>query len=120
MPAAAVQRGDLPQAAAASASRSPLHVAWRRMMKCQRVWISGRVQGVAFRAYTRVQAEALGLRGHARNLPDGRVEVLACGEEHALEALLRWLEVGPPAARVDSVRVEDASADDCPPGFRVG
>ena len=88
-------------------------------MKCQRAWISGRVQGVAFRACTRAQAEALGLRGYARNLPDGRVEVLACGEEQALQALLRWLHVGPPAARVDSVRSEDAGAEDCAPGFRV-
>lgn len=84
------------------------------------MWISGRVQGVAFRASTRAQAEALGLHGHARNLPDGRVEVLACGEDHALSVLLRWLEVGPPASRVDSVRVEDVSLDDCPLGFRVG
>jgi acylphosphatase len=90
------------------------------MPKCKRAWISGRVQGVAFRAATRAQAEALGLRGHARNLPDGRVEVLACGDEHALETLLRWLQIGPPAARVDSVRVEDAPADDGPPDFRVG
>ncbi|MDE2151972.1 MAG: acylphosphatase, partial [Betaproteobacteria bacterium] len=60
-------------------------------MKCKRAWISGRVQGVAFRAYTRAQAEALGLRGYARNLPDGSVEVLACGDEQALDALLRWL-----------------------------
>lgn len=88
-------------------------------MKCKRAWISGRVQGVAFRACTRAQAEALGLRGYARNLPDGSVEVLACGEEQALDALLRWLQIGPPAARVDSVRSEDAPAEACPPGFRV-
>lgn len=88
-------------------------------MKCKRAWISGRVQGVAFRACTRAQAEALGLRGYARNLPDGSVEVLACGDEQALDALLRWLQHGPPAARVDSVRSEDAPAEDCPPGFRV-
>ncbi len=90
------------------------------MVKCKRAWISGRVQGVAFRAATRARAEALGLRGHARNLADGRVEVLACGDEQALETLLQWLEHGPPAARVDSVRVEDAPADDGSSGFRVG
>ena len=89
-------------------------------LKCKRAWVSGRVQGVAFRAFARARAEALGLRGYARNLPDGRVEVLACGHEQALQALLRWLEIGPPAARVYSLRSEDASAEHCPPDFRVG
>ena len=56
------------------------------------------MQGVCFRASTREQALKLGLRGYAKNLPDGRVEVLAEGDERALDALERWLHVGPPAA----------------------
>ena len=50
-------------------------------MVCRRCYVSGRVQGVFYRASTREQAERLGVTGHARNLPDGRVEVLACGEQ---------------------------------------
>ena len=69
--------------------------------------VSGKVQGVWFRAGTREQAVALGLRGYARNLPDGRVEVLAAGEEAAIARLESWLHRGTPMARVDAVeRVE--------------
>ncbi len=68
-----------------------------------RFMISGRVQGVAFRAYTRAQALALELHGHARNLADGRVEVIAVGDADAINTLEAWLQHGPPLARVDSV-----------------
>jgi acylphosphatase len=67
--------------------------------------VSGRVQGVAFRAYTVDEARRLGLAGWVRNLPDGRVEAEAEGEREALEALVRWCRRGPPAARVDDVAV---------------
>lgn len=76
-------------------------------MSASRFVVSGRVQGVAFRAHARLQAQALGLRGHARNLADGRVEVLAAGPEESIEMLARWLADGPPLARVDSVERED-------------
>lgn len=69
-------------------------------------FVSGHVQGVAFRAHTRAQALALGVRGHARNLADGRVEVLAVGDAEAIERLAQWLRHGPPSARVDAVRRE--------------
>jgi len=65
--------------------------------------IKGRVQGVWFRESTRRVAEPLGLTGYAHNLADGDVEVLACGEEAALDALARWLEDGPRMAQVDNV-----------------
>lgn len=82
--------------------------------------VSGRVQGVSYRAATRAQAQRLGLRGHARNLADGRVEVLAVGAPQALEELARWLRQGPPLARVAEVVREDlAVAPDCE-GFVVG
>jgi acylphosphatase len=58
---------------------------------------------VAFRAHTRELARRLGLTGHAKNLPDGSVEVLACGDAAALDELESWLRRGPPAARVDAV-----------------
>ena len=72
-------------------------------MPAVRFIVTGRVQGVGFRAGTREQASLLGLAGHAINLPDGRVEVLAAGDSEALDALERWLRRGPPVAKVDAV-----------------
>lgn len=76
-------------------------------MAAARFLVEGKVQGVFFRASTREQALRLGLRGWARNLPDGRVEVVAAGEERAIDALAQWLEDGPPSARVDAVLREE-------------
>lgn len=85
-----------------------------------RFLVSGRVQGVFFRASARVEAQRLGLRGHARNLPDGRVEVLAAGEPHAVDCLAQWLEDGPPQARVDAVVREDIVPTSVADGFVLG
>lgn len=74
----------------------------------RRAWVSGRVQGVNFRAATARQASVLDVVGHARNLDDGRVEVLAIGAAPAVEALIEWLNRGPPLAHVTGVRVEPA------------
>jgi acylphosphatase len=74
--------------------------------------VSGRVQGVFYRASTREQALRLGLAGYAKNRLDGRVEVLASGEAAALDALERWLRQGPPAARVEAVNREDLPEQD--------
>jgi acylphosphatase len=84
-----------------------------------RFLISGRVQGVAFRAYARAQANAFGLRGYARNLSDGRVEVLAIGDADAIERLAEWLWQGPPLARVDEVVRETADAGSEAEGFNI-
>lgn len=65
--------------------------------------ISGRVQGVAFRAHTMREAREIDLSGWVRNLPDGRVELLAEGPEDDLERLDTWCETGPPAASVSDV-----------------
>lgn len=89
-------------------------------MSAARFLVSGCVQGVAFRAHAQHEAEALGLAGHARNLADGRVEVLVHGEAQAIERLAGWLRQGPPLARVDDV-VRDAVVDiDAPRGFTIG
>jgi acylphosphatase len=71
-----------------------------------RVLISGRVQGVFFRASTRDEARARGLTGWARNLPDGRVEAVFEGEKRVVETMLAWCRQGPPYAYVDQVEVE--------------
>lgn len=68
-----------------------------------RCYVSGRVQGVFFRASTCERARQLGLSGRAINLPDGRVEVIASGREADLAALRSWLHEGPPQARVTGV-----------------
>jgi acylphosphatase len=78
-------------------------------MSAVRFHVSGHVQGVMFRVSVREQAQRLGLRGYARNLPDGRVEVLAVGDDEVVEVLARWLHVGPPMSRVESVGREAAS-----------
>ncbi len=89
-------------------------------MAAARFLVSGRVQGVAFRAYARVQANALDLRGHARNLSDGRVEVLAVGDAAAIERLAEWLQHGSPLARVDAVVREAAEDIVANEDFRIG
>lgn len=72
----------------------------------KRCLVSGKVQGVFFRASARAEAQRLDVSGWARNLPDGRVEVVAAGREANVEALCRWLWEGPPSASVDNVDCE--------------
>jgi len=69
------------------------------------VYISGRVQGVFFRANTLRVARSLGLKGFVRNLPDGRVEAVFEGEEEAVKKAIEWCHRGPPLARVVKVEV---------------
>lgn len=76
-------------------------------MACARFIVTGRVQGVFFRASTQREAQRLGLAGSASNLADGSVEVIAAGGVVALDALAEWLRHGPPAARVEHVERED-------------
>ncbi|WP_130620972.1 acylphosphatase [Dyella amyloliquefaciens] len=87
-------------------------------MGAARFLVSGRVQGVFYRASAREQALALGLSGYAKNLPNGRVEVVASGDNAALDALERWLWQGPPAAKVDAV-TREACVAPITDGFRV-
>jgi acylphosphatase len=77
------------------------------MPLCKRFLISGRVQGVWFRAATQQQAQQLGLGGYANNLPDGGVEVLACGNDDKLDQLEAWLWQGPAQAKVHQVIAEE-------------
>ena len=79
-------------------------------LAARRFLVSGKVQGVFFRASTARVAEELGLRGYARNLPDGRVEVLAVGSSTSLQSLASWLRQGPPRATVMEVVAEERPA----------
>ena len=69
------------------------------------------MQGVFYRATAAARAQELRIRGYARNLADGRVEVLACGEEVAVETFLSWLWTGSTASKVTSVDVTDIAPD---------
>jgi len=74
-------------------------------MKRVHLFVSGRVQGVFFRAHTRDLAQKLGLSGFVRNLPDGGVEVVAEGPEEKLQELIQFCHHGPPLAHVTNVEI---------------
>lgn len=74
---------------------------------CIHCFVSGKVQGVWFRASTKEEAEKLGLTGWVKNLPDGRVEVLACGDKASVNQLREWLNRGPRLASVTQVELEE-------------
>ena len=82
-------------------------------------FVSGRVQGVWFRQSTKEQALSLGLKGWVRNLNDGRVEVLAAGEEKAVRQIEAWLAQGPELANVAEVISEYSEVDEGATDFRV-
>jgi len=87
---------------------------------CIKCLVFGKVQGVFFRASTQKVATELGLVGYAKNMPDGSVEVLACGDKHALESLNEWLWVGPAYAKVSDVKCEiNVHVDKRPDAFGV-
>ncbi|MFD1803057.1 acylphosphatase [Mixta tenebrionis] len=89
--------------------------------RCIKAWVHGLVQGVGFRYSTQAQARQLGLTGYARNMDDGSVEVLACGESDRLEQLLAWLQAGGPrSARVDRVLTEPHQPAALPQQFTIG
>ncbi|GJM22126.1 MAG: acylphosphatase [Planctomycetota bacterium] len=83
-----------------------------------RVFVSGTVQGVAFRWSTQQKAIELGAQGWVRNLRDGRVEAQIEGPREVVDALLAWLEHGPSAARVDALQ-HDAVAAEGGNGFEL-
>jgi len=75
-------------------------------VKRVRAIVSGRVQGVCFRAYAHDKARELGVRGYVRNLWSGDVEIVAEGEDAAVDALIAWAWEGPPWAHVSGVDIE--------------
>lgn len=89
------------------------------MKTCLRGHVSGKVQGVSFRTFVRTEALAAGVSGWARNSADGRVEVLLCGDEAALEKVVRALHQGPPLATVAEVDLHTTAWTDVT-GFTIG
>jgi len=88
----------------------------KRYLRCT---ISGKVQGVWYRANTQKKALKLGITGWVRNLPDGRVETLIYGDEEALTAMQAWLAKGPPLAKVSHLEVEEIITDEVYVEFKV-
>jgi len=84
-----------------------------------RIWVSGLVQGVAFRAFTQRTALQHGLRGGVRNLNDGRVAVEVEGGRQAVENLIASLRTGPPMAQVQDVQVQWEAPTDQYEDFRI-
>ena len=83
------------------------------------VFISGYVQGVNFRVYTRQQARLLGLWGWVRNMPDGRVEAVFEGERALVDRMLEWCHRGPPSASVEGVETAWGAATGSSKDFEI-
>ena len=88
-------------------------------MLCKRYLISGQVQGVFYRSSAQHQANGLGLCGWVRNLRDGRVELLACGDEAGLTDLEKWLKIGPELAKVSNIESMKGTPKTLPDVFEI-
>jgi len=86
---------------------------------CQRIRITGRVQGVCFRYYTKVKADRLGVTGWVKNCLDNGVESLICGNDEQLLAMKQWLAHGPEMAQVDAIQSEQAKPENMPDSFKI-
>ena len=82
------------------------------MMRSIRLLISGRVQGVYFRMFAQKKAKQLGVKGYAKNLADGRVEIIAEAHNSSIEQLIKWSYKGPITARVDEVEISEWPIDE--------
>lgn len=89
------------------------------MTESVHIIVSGRVQGVYFRAFTKKQANKLNLTGYAKNLSNGDVEIIACGEKSQVEKLVQWCHKGPIMAKVNSVRTQPLTPAQPYRGFEV-
>lgn len=87
--------------------------------RCVHGFVSGRVQGVGFRAFTRRKAQAANVSGWARNCSDGRVEVLLCGDAAAVEQVIAAIHRGPPHAAVTAVELAEQPPQTLS-GFEIG
>lgn len=76
-----------------------------------KIQVSGRVQGVYFRRFTKNKAKALGIAGTVKNMEDGRVEIIAQAERDILQPFIQWCHKGPITARVDHVELIEMQVD---------
>jgi acylphosphatase len=89
------------------------------MMRRVKILVSGRVQGVYFRMFTQNKAKHLGIKGCARNLPDGRVEIIAEADNSSIEKLIKWCRKGPVTARVDDIEIIELESDEALTSFEI-
>ena len=89
------------------------------MMRRVNILVSGRVQGVYFRMFTQNKAKQLGLKGCARNLPDGRVEIIAESDSTSIEKFIKWCHKGPVTARVDHVEITELEVEETFTSFEI-
>ena len=87
-------------------------------MKTVRLIITGKVQGVFYRATAKDVADLTGVQGWVRNLPDNNVEITATAAEETLQKFIKWCKQGPPKARVEDVIVEERQLEEFN-GFRI-
>lgn len=83
------------------------------------IFISGRVQGVGFRHFIKKNAEALGVKGWVKNLPDGRVEAIFQGSEEQIDEIIQRCKKGPVAGFVQDIKVRDANDETAYKSFEV-
>ncbi|MGZ5008196.1 MAG: acylphosphatase [Methylobacter sp.] len=88
-------------------------------MRKVKILVSGRVQGVYFRLFTQNKAKHFSIKGSVRNLPDGRVEIIAEAENMTIEKFIKWCNKGPITARVDHVEVTELQHDEALTTFEI-
>lgn len=86
---------------------------------CRHIYLSGRVQGVGFRAFTRRNAQKLGVSGWVKNLSDGRVEAVIYGDRDKVEDLISRMETGPSLAEVEDIEVEEQKTPPAEKDFQI-
>ena len=89
------------------------------MIRKVKILVSGRVQGVYFRLFTQNKAKHFAIKGSAKNLPDGRVEIIAEAENMAIEKFIKWCHKGPVTARVDHVEITELQHDEALSSFEI-
>lgn len=89
-------------------------------MRKVKILVSGRVQGVYFRLFTQNKAKHFNIKGSAKNLPDGRVEIIAEAEDTVIEKFIKWCRKGPITARVDHVEITELQSDGVLTVFEIG
>ncbi|TRW98523.1 acylphosphatase [Candidatus Methylobacter oryzae] len=88
-------------------------------MRKVKILVSGRVQGVYFRLFTQNKAKHFSIKGYAKNLPDGRVEIVAEAGNLAIEKFIKWCHKGPITARVDHVEVTELQPEEALTSFEI-
>ena len=102
-----LERGPLTLKSASAPSQIPEDDAWQGEWVTQKAIVEGKVQGVYFRATTKEKAQLLGLSGHAKNLNNGSVEVIAQGHQDDVAELIQWLWQGSRGSKVTQVTTSD-------------